>query len=70
MAIGKGTDWVQDPTLAQPGGSGAQRKMLVDDEDVIVNVRHELWQLSQIRRQTLEDEDRDAKKSGEARDKA
>ncbi len=45
MAVGKGTDWVQAPTLAQQGGSGAQRKMLVDDEDVIANVRHERWQL-------------------------
>ena len=61
MAVGMGTDWVQAPTLAQPGGSGEQRKMLVDDEDVIANVRHELWQLSKIRRQALEDEDRDAK---------
>jgi hypothetical protein len=69
MAVGKGTDWVQAPTLAQPGGSGEQRKMLVDDEDVIANVRHERWQLSKIRRQALEDEDRDAKKCEEARDK-
>ena len=69
MAVGKGTDWVQAPTLAQPGGSGAPRKMLVDDEEVIANVRHERWQLSQIRRQALEDEDRDAKKCEEARDK-
>jgi hypothetical protein len=36
---------------------------------VIANVRHERWQLSKIRRQALEDEDRDAKKCEEARDK-
>jgi hypothetical protein len=69
MAVGEGTDWVQAPTLAQPGGSGQQRRMLVDDENVIANVRHERWQLSKIRRQALEDEDRDAKKCEEARDK-
>jgi hypothetical protein len=69
MAVGEGTDWVQAPTLVQPGGSGEQRRMLVDDENVIANVRHELWQLSKIRRQALEDEDRDAKKCEEARDK-
>ena len=69
MAVGKGTDWVQAPTLAQPEGSGALRKILVDDEGVIASVRHERWQLSQIRRQALEDEDKDAKKCEDARDK-
>jgi hypothetical protein len=43
--------------------------MLVDDENVIANVRHERWQLSKIRRQALEDDDRDAKRCEEARDK-
>jgi len=69
MAVGKGTDWVQAPTLAQPEGSSALRKVLVDDEGVIASVRHERWQLSQIRRQALEDEDKDAKKCEDARDK-
>jgi hypothetical protein len=30
--------------------------MLVDNENVITNVRHERWQLNKIRRQALEDE--------------
>jgi hypothetical protein len=34
-------DWAKAPTLEQPGSPGEQRRILVDNEDVIANVRHE-----------------------------
>jgi hypothetical protein len=37
---------VQIPTLMQPGGVGPKRCILVDDEDTVIRVRNERWQLS------------------------
>jgi len=69
MATAAGKDWVQDPTLAQPGSPGEQRGVMVDNDDVIANVRIERCQLKKIRQQALEDNDREANKCEEARDK-
>jgi hypothetical protein len=65
----EGGSRVQVPTLMQPGSSGTQRGILIDDEDVIARVRSERWQLSKTRQEALEEIDKDVTKCEEARDR-
>ena len=60
---------VQIPTLIQPGGVVPQRCILVDDEETIARVRNERWQLSRTCQQASDEDDKNAVKFEEARNK-
>ena len=57
------------PVLLQPVETERKKYVLVDDEDMIAKVKHERWGLGRKQQQVSEEEEQDAAKCEEARDR-
>ena len=60
---------MQIPSLTQPGGISPERRILVDNDEEIRKVRDARWRLGRGDLQVREEEDKDASKCEEARDR-